>query len=213
MLLLSSDKISINCACATAVSKLRRWYGKKRDTIYSCTMINTVKSVMLTCKNLSARYTVPFNTVFEFEKKVCISHLRKQNNAPFSVSIFAYDMFCYENAFSLCINIGMSHVCVTKTLHCLNQRIKIPSETMRACYENLFSLCINIIKSHLCVTKTLHCLNQGQLSPPAEKVPTLHCFLLRHIASFYRSDAIVTHLLLLWFGRLEAHQKLKQGPN
>ena len=157
MLLLSSDKISINCACATAVSKLRRWYGKKRDAIYSCTMINTVKSVMLTCKKLSARYTVPFNTVFRLKRKFAFHTYVSKTTRLLVYQYLHMTCFCYENAFSLCINIGMSHVCVTKTLHCLNQRIKIPSETMRACYENLFSLCINIIISHICVTKTPHC--------------------------------------------------------
>ena len=103
MLLLSSDKISINCACTTAVSKLRQWYGKKRDAIYSCTMINTVKSVMLTCKKtcqldiqsllivfIEIDQCLRVNTVFILKKMVYISHIRKINNAPVSVSALEY---------------------------------------------------------------------------------------------------------------------------
>ena len=97
------------------------------------------------------------NTVFRLKRKFAFHTYVSKTMRHLVYQYLHMTCFCYENTCSLCINIGMSHVCVMKTLHCLNQRIKIPSETMRACYENLFSLCINMIISHLCVTKTPQC--------------------------------------------------------
>ena len=112
-----------------SLSKLRRWYGKKSDAIYSCTMINAVKSVMLTCKSLSARYSVPFNTVFRLKRKFAFHTYVSKTTRHLAYQYLHMTCFCYENAFSLCINIGMSHVCVTKTLHCLNQgQLSPPAE-------------------------------------------------------------------------------------